>query len=75
MASFGIMGASNAELVMKILQSEITVTQTSFSTNSEFHPIFSFSCTPPLLLHIFCTPPTCTIPIIPLEYCEFSISY
>jgi hypothetical protein len=72
------MGASNAELVKKILQSEITATQTSsFSTNSEFHPIFSFSCSlasSTAATYIF-TPPTCKIAIVPFEHCEFSISY
>ncbi len=39
--------SSNMELGMKILQNQITGTQTSFSTNfggklSEFHPVFPF---------------------------------
>jgi len=42
---------------MKILQSEITKTQTKFSTNFcgrlSFHLVFPFSYAPPLLLHIF----------------------
>jgi hypothetical protein len=45
---------------MKILQSEITKTQTSFSTSFcarlSFHLVFPFSNAPPLLLHIFSLP-------------------
>jgi hypothetical protein len=61
----------------KILQNEITRTQTGFPTNFGgklgFIPAFLFSLAPPLLLHIF-TAPTCTITIITLEPCALNVS-
>ncbi len=74
---------SNAELGMKILQKEITGTQSSFSTNFKgklsFIQCFRF----PERLHCwyiyFSAAPTCTIAIITLEpsalNLNFSISY
>jgi hypothetical protein len=48
---------SNAYQGMKILQSEIIRTQTSFSTSFcgrlSFHLVFLFSYAPPLVLHVF----------------------
>jgi hypothetical protein len=44
---------SNTEGGMKILQNEITGTQTSFSRKLSFLPLIPFSWAPPLLLHIF----------------------
>jgi hypothetical protein len=56
---------------MKILQKEITGTQTSFSTNfggkTEFHPVFPFSWTPSTAATYIFTAPTCTTIITILE--------
>jgi hypothetical protein len=58
--------ASNTELGMKILQKEITGTQTSFSTN--FGGTLSFILCFSFATYIFTTP-TCTTTIVTLHPC------
>ncbi len=70
--------ASNAELGMKILQKEITGTQTSFSTNFNgklsFIQCFLFPERLTAGTYIF-TAPTCTIAIITLETCALNAEF
>jgi len=64
---------------MKILRSEITGTQTSFSSNFggklSFLSFIFLQRAPPLLLHIFFIAPTCTTTIITLEPCALNAEF
>jgi hypothetical protein len=65
---------------MKIVQNEITGTQTKFSTNfggkTEFHPVFGFFLSAFITATYILTAPTCTTTtIISLEPCALNAEF
>jgi hypothetical protein len=64
---------------MKILQNDITGTQTKISLNFggklEFHHVFPFSGALPMLLHIFSLLVPCTTTIITLKPCALNAKF